>query len=70
MSKDSERQGRVRALIPSGSSQAQAIFRVATALGYADGLPIQEAIEFGIEQAREDDPGFQPVFDVALLLLD
>jgi hypothetical protein len=65
-----ERQNKVRALIPLGTSQAQAIFRVATALAYADGLPIAEAIDFGIEQARQDAPDFQPVYDVALLVID
>jgi hypothetical protein len=70
MSCSSERQRKVRELIPLGTSQAQAIFRVATALAYADGLPISEAIEFGIEQAREDASDFQPVYDVALLVLD
>jgi hypothetical protein len=70
MSNGSERQRQARALIPVGTSRAQAIFRVATALAYADGIPIRDAIEFGTEQASEDVPDFKPVYDTALLLLD
>jgi hypothetical protein len=69
MSNASERQRKVRALIPVGTSQAQAIFRVATALAYGDGLPIHDAIEFGTEQARQDVAGFTPVYDVTLLVI-
>jgi hypothetical protein len=70
VSTDSERQSKVRALIPRGESQAQAIFRVATALAYGDGVAIRDAIEFGVEQARQEDPEFEPKYDVAVLLLD
>jgi hypothetical protein len=69
MRTDFDRQARVRALIPSGSA-AQAVFRDATALAYAQGLPIADAVEFGTEQAQRSDPGFQPAYDVALLALD
>jgi hypothetical protein len=70
MSNRSLRQRDVRTLIPVGTSQAQAIFRVATALAYGDGLAIRDAIQFGTEQARDDVPDFTPVYDAALLLLD
>jgi hypothetical protein len=69
MRTDFDRQARVRALIPAGSS-AQTVFRDATALAYAQGLPIADAIEFGTEQARRSEPAFQPEYDVALLVAD
>jgi hypothetical protein len=69
MSLDMDRQARVRALIPRGSA-AQTIFRDATALAYAQGLGIADAVEFGIEQARRSEPDFEPAYDVALLALD
>jgi hypothetical protein len=69
MKTDFDRQARVRALIPNGSD-AQATFRDATALAYAQGVPITDAVEFGTEQARRTEPAFQPAYDVALLTLD
>jgi hypothetical protein len=69
MRTDFDRQARVRALIPAGSA-AQKVFRDATALAYAQGLPIADAVEFGTEQAQRSEPGFQPAYDVALLALD
>ena len=69
MRTDFDRQACVRALIPTGSA-AQKVFRDATTLAYAQGLPIAEAVEFGTEQAQRSEPGFQPAFDVALLALD
>jgi len=70
MRTDNDRRVRARALIPSGSSPAQAIFRDATSLAYAQGLTIENAIEFGTEQARKTDEAFKPEYDVALLALD
>ena len=69
MRTDVDRQARVSALIPSGSG-AQSVFRDATALAYAQGLPISDALEFGTEQAQRSEPDFKPAFDVALLVLD
>ena len=69
MQTELDRQTRVRALIPAGEG-AQTVFRDATALAYAQGLGISDAVEFGTEQARRSEPGFQPAFDVALLVLD
>jgi len=69
MPPDIDRQTRARALIPEGSA-AQTIFRDATALAYAQGLGIADAIEFGTEQARRSEVDFQPAYDVALLALD
>ena len=57
-------------MIPKGSSPAQTIFRDATSLAYAQGLNIENAVEFGTEEARKTDAGFAPDFDVALLALD
>ena len=70
MRTDNDRRTRARALIPKGSSPAQTIFRDATSLAYAQGLTIENAVEFGTEQARKTDAGFAPDFDVALLALD
>jgi hypothetical protein len=69
MRTDLDRQARARALIPRGSG-AQMIFRDATALAYAQGLGIGDAVEFGTEQAQRAEPEFQPAYDVALLALD
>jgi hypothetical protein len=66
---DFDRQARVRALIPKGSD-AQKVFRDATALAYSQGIPIADAVEFGTEQARRSEPAFLPAYDVALLTLD
>ena len=57
-------------MIPKGASPAQTIFRDATSLAYAQGLTIDNAVEFGTEQARKTDPAFAPDYDVALLALD
>jgi hypothetical protein len=70
MRTDYDRQARARTLIPKGTSVAQTIFRDATSLAYAQGLTIENAVEFGTEQARKTDPGFSPEYDVALLALD
>jgi hypothetical protein len=70
MPTDYEKQKMVRALIPDGPSQQQVLFRALTALACADGIAIADAIEFATEEARKDDPNFQPVYDVALLLID
>jgi len=70
MRTDYDRQARARALIPKGSSSEQTIFRDATSLAYAQGLTIENAVEFGTEQARKTDPAFTPDYDVALLALD
>jgi hypothetical protein len=70
MRTDSDRRDQARALIPKGDSPAQAIFRDATSLAYAQGLTIELALEFGTEQARKTDGSFEPAFDVALLALD
>jgi len=70
MRTDYDRQARARALIPKGSSAAQTIFRDATSLAYAQGLTIENAVDFGTEQARKGDKSFTPEYDVALLALD
>ena len=70
MATDHDRQARARALIPRGSSAAQAIFRDATSLAYAQGLTIENAVDFGTEQARKTDAAVVPEYDVALLALD
>ena len=70
MSVDFDRKRKAGALIPNDQPLAQSIFKAATCLAYAEGLTIQDAIEFGIERAREDHPDFSPVYDVALLALD
>jgi hypothetical protein len=67
---DLARQSRASALIPTGSTEAQSVFKGATCLAYADGLSIQDAVDFGTEQARATDPDFTPLYDVALLALD
>ena len=69
MPPDNDRQTRARTLIPKGSA-AQMIFRDATALAYAQGLGIGDAVDFGTEQARRSEPDFEPAYDVALLALD
>jgi len=66
---DFERQSRASALIPEGPPVAQSIFKEATSLGYARGLTINDAVNFGIELARKNDPDFMPAYDVALLTL-
>jgi hypothetical protein len=70
MAIDPERQSRAAALIPDGPPPAQAIFRKATCLAYARGLTIQNAVNFGIEQAREKDPDFTPIYNVAIVTLE
>ena len=70
MRTDYDRQARARALIPTGGSEAQTIFRDATSLAYAQGLTIENAVEFGTEEARKTDAAFVPEYDVALLALD
>jgi hypothetical protein len=67
---DSHRQSRAGALIPNGPPLAQSVFRTAVCLAYARGIAIQDALDFGTEQARNDDPEFAPVYDVGLLALD
>jgi hypothetical protein len=69
MAVDFERQHQAAELIPKGSTPAQAKFRRATCLAYARGLPIQDAIDFGTEQARKDDSDFVPRYDIALLTI-
>ena len=70
MRTDYDRRARARALIPKGTSPEQAIFRDATSLAYAQGLTIENAVNFGTEQARKTDAAFTPEYDVALLALD
>jgi hypothetical protein len=70
MRTDYDRRAKARALIPNGSSPAQTIFRDAASLAYAQGLTIENAVEFGTEQARKTDAAFTPEYDVALLALD
>jgi len=70
MRTDYDRQARARALIPKGTSAEQTIFRDATSLAYAQGLTIEDAVDFGTEEARKTDAGFTPEYDVALLALD
>ncbi|MGO9876604.1 MAG: hypothetical protein ACLPVY_22750 [Acidimicrobiia bacterium] len=70
MSIDVDRQRRADALIPEGLSDAQSVFKAATCLAYARGLTIQDAVDFGTEQARKKDSDFMPSYDVALLAFD
>jgi len=67
---DFQRQSRAGAFIPDGPPLAQSVFKTATCLAYARGIAISDAIDFGTEQARHDDPDFAPFYDVGLLTLD
>ena len=70
MSTEFDRRTRAAALIPAGPPEAQTVFKHATALAYSEGLGIVEAIQFGTEQAQREAPGFVPVYDPALLILE
>jgi hypothetical protein len=70
MAIDFERQNRAAALIPDGPPRAQSMFRKAVCLAYARGLTIHNAVNFGIEQARQLDQEFVPVYNAALVSLD